>query len=794
MGSKKSEAGRGRRLAAAILLLLTLLAGCRQEDDVIIVQPNRHWVKKTVAVVAPQSDSAVKNRLERTAEWFLQNFREAQRVDTLAIDLELEWYDEDSEDLTALSQSLADRSDIIAVVGPFASDAVAAFAPACQKKNTPLIAPTITSEEIVRRYAVKNAKGYIDEQPFLWALTETDVSLTETLMSTYAVICQSSPAIHPEAMLFAPDDSYGQTFNYWAPFFATNYGITLTNNELYTDINDVKKKMSSLLEPSDTVPVPLSRPAVFCIVKSTQQLYDLARLRRELIVSIYSSLFKNIQSTDSELLDSYWQLFESLFRTYVAYEGLSEEHLEALGEKGVRMLQGYQGFSPYADPTTGFELSYKQRFGVLPTFAECKFYDALMLAAFSAFYIEHIPSAEPRPTLNQAIITLTSILDDSNISGSVWNTTAMQIYLNDLEHGQLDHFIGASGDIGFDFESFTASTQTTYVNWQIMDGQIIHRSYYGAGGRRTAEATAAWKYMYDNQAAAADYDRQTANSPSITYCDMTDQYAVLVQGSQDFINYRHQGDVLSVYQLLRQNGFPDDHIILIIDKSVARDPMNREPGIIRASASGYDLFGGTDGLPPAEVDYNNLDLTAADIVDILLGNASDHLPIVLPRDAGQNVFFYWSGHGHSVPHGGADEFAWCQSRSGGFTSTMMRNTARQMLDGQCRKLLVVAEPCYGEVVVSSLEGIKGALAICGASATEQSLADNWSKESDVWLSDRFSQNFVDKLTLTPQTTYRELFLYCARNTLGSHTKIVNAAHFGNLAATNPEEFIVYQKQ
>ena len=792
MVGKKTEL-RGKRYAAALLFLLTLLVGCKQEDDVVVQQTNRHWVKKTVAIVAPQSDSAVKKRLERTAAWFLQNFREAQKVDTLAIDLELEWYDEDSEDLTALSQSLADRSDIIAVVGPFASDAVAAFAPACQKKNKPLIAPTITSEEIVRRYAVKNAKGYINEQPFLWSLTETDVSLTETLMSTYAVICQNYPDNRPEAVLFAPDDSYGQTFNYWAPFFANNYGIKLMNNELYTDINEVKEKMLSLFKPSEADPVAPPHFAVFSVVKSMQQLYDLAHLRRDLIVSLYSHMFANIQDTDPEVLDNCWQLFESLFRTYVAYEGLSEEQLESLGEKGVKMLQGYQGFSPYADPTTGFELSYRQRFGVLPTFAECKFYDALMLAAFSAFYIEHIPSTATKPTLNEAIITLTGIVDDSNITGSVWNTTAMQIYLNDLENGRMDHFIGASGDIGFDFESFTASTQTTYVYWQIMDGQIIHRSYYGAGGRRTAEATAAWNYMYDSQVAAADYDRQTANSPAITYCDLTDQYAVLVQGSQDFINYRHQGDALSVYQLLRKNGFPDDHIILIIDKSVALDPLNSEPGIIRASTSGYDLLGGTDGLPPAEVDYNNLDLNAADIADILLGNASDHLPTVLPRDAGQNVFFYWSGHGHSVPHGGADEFAWCHSRSGGFTSTMMRNTAQQMLNGQCRKLLMVAEPCYGEVVARSLEGITGALAICGASATEQSLADNWSNESDVWLSDRFSQNFVEKLMLDPQTTYRELFLYCARNTLGSHAKIVNAAHFGNLAATNPEEFIVYQK-
>ena len=82
-----------------IILLLILFSGCKQEDDTIEIVPARHWVEKTVAVVAPIGDAATKTRLERTADWFLENFREAQRHDTLAIDLKLEWHDELSEDL-----------------------------------------------------------------------------------------------------------------------------------------------------------------------------------------------------------------------------------------------------------------------------------------------------------------------------------------------------------------------------------------------------------------------------------------------------------------------------------------------------------------------------------------------------------------------------------------------------------------------------------------------------------------------------------------------------------------------
>ena len=45
----------------------------------------------------------------------------------------------------------------------------------------------------------------------------------------------------------------------------------------------------------------------------------------------------------------------------------------------------------------------------------------------------------------------------------------------------------------------------------------------------------------------------------------------------------------------------------------------------------------------------------------------------------------------------------------------------------------------------------------------------------------------------PDTSFRDLFLYCAQHTLGSHARIVNAANFGNLYITGPAEFIRYNK-
>jgi hypothetical protein len=79
----------------------------------------------------------------------------------------------------------------------------------------------------------------------------------------------------------------------------------------------------------------------------------------------------------------------------------------------------------------------------------------------------------------------------------------------------------------------------------------------------------------------------------------------------------------------------------------------------------------------------------------------------------------------------------------------------------------------------------------GANAAEQSWADHWSDDARIWMCDRFSLNLVTCLSDNPDTNFRDLFLYCAQHTLGSHARIVNADHYGNLYTTGPAEFIRY---
>ena len=777
MRSKMADGRWMMWLCAVGLFMIQCLVftSCKTEDDKIIYQDSRRWVEKTVAVVAPLNDPIMKARLERTAEWMLKSLHNAQLHDTLCIDLKLEWYDEYGNDLKSLGERLANRDDLLAVIGPFDSDNVEQLAPYCQQTKKPLILPTATSETVIRRFAITSTGS--GQQPFLWSLTETDVSLSEVMMSLYAnFLAIRGGTWHDREQysgLFAPASTYGQTFVEWAPFQATEVGINFITCEQYTSTDDLRKRVRNYL---DSLPPMAMETAHFVVAEDAEQIYQIARVRSEWWgADPDDPSYDNPGKHDIRLM---WA------PVYYACSNLTDEGIQALGDRCVALTSGYQGFSPYADPMTGFEMSYETRFGAKPTFAECKFYDALLLAAFASNYMEHHREVA---NLNDAIIDICTT--DNFISGYAWSETGMELYLAALEQGQLLGFKGACGSVQFDSQCYTAALNTTYVNWIINSGHLYHQSYYSTqGNAQTSQTLASWNYIMKDAEKKFDSEYSKTIVP-MTYPDLTSQYAVLVQGSNGWGNYRHEADVLSIYQMLKANGYDDDHIILVSADDCADASENSDKGAVRTDPNGKNLRQG------AVIDYRNADLTPQDICNILKGVKTDKTPVVLPADAGQNVLFFWSGHGRSAAINGINEMAWRDLSAGqGMTADLLAETLQSMADAhQFRQVLVCLEPCYSANMGQALEGIPGVLAICSAGPYEQSFADSWSNELGVWMCDRFSRNLIGHATEFPNGTYRDLYLYCAQHTLGSHVGIYNYTHFGNLYTTGPKDFFVKNK-
>jgi glycosylphosphatidylinositol transamidase (GPIT) subunit GPI8 len=277
-------------------------------------------------------------------------------------------------------------------------------------------------------------------------------------------------------------------------------------------------------------------------------------------------------------------------------------------------------------------------------------------------------------------------------------------------------------------------------------------------------------------------DIEDQDSP-VQYGPHNDSYAFLIQGSSEWANYRHQADVLNVYQMLRRNGWDDDHIILAVWDKLADNDKNKFKGKVSTSTYGDDLYGN------AVIDYSIDSLSVNDIQDIMLGKSSDRLQTVLSTDDKTNVLVFWSGHGCLAATHKVNGFIW-GGKPGVFSADDLHNTLEQMhSQRRYRKMLLLLEPCYSRNMASQARQIPGILAIASANGNESSFADFHSSDLSVWMSDRFSNNIVTTLSEKPDQTYREFYEYLYTHTLGSHVYVENSYWFGNLCKSTLGEFI-----
>ncbi len=719
-----------------ILFVILILASCAK-DKFIHVNPIK-TTKYKVAVVLPLSETGeYQTRLRSTINFALENMRSAQKYlaetgDSTAIDLDIEWYDEDNSNLAELAEKLTARKDIFTIIGPLRNENVDIFAKPCKTADIPLIVPCASSENIIRRYA-NTKSGDKADKPFLWSLCETDVSQSEALLAKAWESGASNIA------LLAPEDDYGQTFYEWIPFLATELGLKLDiENTLQYSDDDLKTKAQTVLSSGVD--------CVICAVGSATDAKTVLEVKQSLKGKVPRILFSN---------------------------GALSAYLLELGD----LAEGAEGIAPYADPSTGFQIAYEERFGYTPAGAEAQVYDAILLSGLAAF-VKQFSNAPA--TTNEILTQITSVGDQAY---PIWNELGLRSLMVLVQHtGSYVKLVGASGVLRFDSDAQTSLLQSTYAHWTVYDGKFLTIDFTSSdGSNRTASTLASWNWK-----AKVSEDIEDQDSP-VQYKELKDSWALLVQGSSGWENYRHQSDVLNVYQMLKAQGWDDDHIILIISNDIAYNPKNIFPGEVATSTYGDNLY------KDAAVDYASDTLTVNDIKDIMLGKRSEHLPVVLDTDDQSNVLVFWSGHGCLRYTRKSDGFVWRDKEI--FSDSELRETLVSMnTQGRYRKMLMLLEPCYSRVMATQANNIPGILSFASAAANESSFADFHSAELGTWMSDRFSNNLVNTLSEKPDQTYKELYEYLYTHTLGSHVYVENSYWFGNLCKTRVDEFIVKSNQ
>lgn len=98
--------------------------------------------------------------------------------------------------------------------------------------------------------------------------------------------------------------------------------------------------------------------------------------------------------------------------------------------------------------------------------------------------------------------------------------------------------------------------------------------------------------------------------------DISDHWAVLVAGSNGFVNYRHQADVCHAYHLLLEQGIPEEQIIVMAYDDVAWDDENPVPGKLFNKQEGQDVYEG------CKLDYSGKDVHSKNFMAIMTGDES----------------------------------------------------------------------------------------------------------------------------------------------------------------------------
>ncbi len=119
----------------------------------------------------------------------------------------------------------------------------------------------------------------------------------------------------------------------------------------------------------------------------------------------------------------------------------------------------------------------------------------------------------------------------------------------------------------------------------------------------------------------------------------TSNHAVIVSSSRYWFNYRHNANALTIYQFLKENGFRDGNIILMLADEYAVNPRNVFKNRILTAPEGPSLYDVS-----TEVDYRGEDVTVSNLVHALTGHHTAGLP-VLNTNEKSNILIYLTGHG-----------------------------------------------------------------------------------------------------------------------------------------------------
>lgn len=691
-----------------MLLAALFAAGCTKEP---FEDPGAKVLK--VAVLMRESE---KGRWQGTVRWAQENIFNAQKGLNQRVRLELTFHNQDAADIDAFMNRIAEDNSVAAIIGPATSDRAEQLADILEKRgenNKPMITPSATYVQYQRKVA---------DNPYVWNLAESDITELEVLI---AEIARQKPDAPLELLVMDQSDKTGDALHdyaEWFSFIAEEYGLRVRDVHFYTGKDDLPARVGEICDAG-------KEPPVLVFSAANEQ---------------YALLF------DSELKKH----TNKPCRIYC-----TDSFVTGKIAAGVKNYD-YEGVDINASPESGFIEAYKGRFGREPENGEAQLFDAVYLLSYAAAFQLHSGSS-----LNDALL---EVVEGRSGTGGSWQASEMTSNFMALSQGTCPDLRGVSSEWTFDKKSHSSVVGSTYRIWRLEKGAFIAEGYVSTEGSAHSSSTKdIWEWT------ASSYQAfDSGDGTDLSYPPADKRWALLVAGSSGWRNYRFQADVFAMYQILRRHGYLDDHIVMVCEDDLARNPENPHPGELRVREDGPNLY------EPAAVDYIASTITADDIGYILQGRSSERLPHVLQPDVDDNVFIFWSSHG-------------ARGKLYLGNSTLMTyETVRSILsDTPHRKLLMAVEACYSGGLGEVCEGLPGCLFITAANPYETSHSAVWSDLYDTYLSNGFTSGFLEAIDQSPTISLRDLYYTLASHTAGSHVKVYNASNYGSVYSETMGEYL-----
>ena len=740
--------------------------GCHDKDDDSSSSSSQY--SETVVNVDVVLPKSVQEDWSNSINWALRNIDKAQLQLDKHVKLNLRYHDEDSENLDNLAYALTHPKEgddtCHAIIGPYHSYNAQTFLSYAVATRLPVLMPTCSGAELQRIQA---------RSTNAWFLTESDITQCEILLAVGKEIQVTDVA------LFYSDDTYGNSFRDWFGFMADEYQLQMAGLSKYKagdDITDVLDNWFPMEKAKDDNSTSTGVNVLhICLALSSPDDYI------EVIGKI------------SDYAKAHPSTIPIYVCTDVAY---CDEMLNHDWPDDVYVL----GISSTGAISRGFPQSYKTKFGRLPYNGEAQVYDALCIVAMGA--AKRLAAADPKtlyidgkkveyntspyhPTLTD---WMRSIVADEEGTPTYWQSAGLASTFNKIANNEPLDVYGASGDLLFDAATHTKVLQTNYMFWYLDNMTFSPITYLSTAGSGEAVSTSSiWEWR---QNSFQEFDENA----SITEAELpavSDHWALIISPSTTWSNYRHQADAFAMYQLLKEHGYDDEHIILIVEDNLAFDKNNKYKGQIFVERSNDASATGTlinnDVRAGAIVDYKFSEIDVEDIADIMLGRQSEHLPHVFHTTNTSNVFFFWSGHGGD----GVGPLWGNENARSAFGTQRIKDIVTDMnINGKYRRMMFAIETCFSGLWGDALTGIPNVVAITAANQYEPSKADVHDDELGVFLSNAFSRSFRYAVDNNYNISLRDLYYTLARTTTGSHVKLFNEEKYGSVYKNGMKDYMI----